>query len=133
MEAALKGAIVDTATGLTLRALPRIAKGVKRLLLGRRSINLDGNTLDTTLQLLLATQRAVGGGYLVSNEDVITARSRLDGLTASFKQDIKIAAVNGLSISGPAGPIPARHYRPDASRDGSGRPPAELLVFYRGG
>ena len=44
-----------------------------------------------------------------------------------MKQDIPVAAVTNLSIPGPAGPIPARHYRPV---DGDGEP---VLVFYHGG
>jgi hypothetical protein len=46
-----KAVIVNAATGVALRALPRIPASVQRLLLGRRSVILDGNTLDTTLQL----------------------------------------------------------------------------------
>jgi acetyl esterase len=95
-------------------------------MLGRRSITIDGNTLDTTLQLMLAAQRAAGLGGLVSSDDVATARSRLQILAASFKKDIPVAAVTNLSIPGPAGPIPARHYRP-------AEPGAPLLVFYHGG
>jgi acetyl esterase len=122
-----KGAIINTLAGLTLRALPRIPDPVKRLLLGRRSITIDGNTLDTTLQLMLAGQKAVGLGGLVADPDVAEARAQLRILAASFKQDIPVAAVTNLSIPGPAGSIPARHYVP-ANGDG-----APLLVFYHGG
>ncbi len=125
-ESRRRDALVNAAAGMTLRALPRIPDGVKRLLLGRRSITVDGNTLDTTLQLMLAGQRAVGIGGLVSSDDVVVARAQLRALTASFKQDIPVAAVTNLSIPGPAGGIPARHYRSAASC-------APLLVFYHGG
>jgi acetyl esterase len=121
-----RDAVVNAAAGATLRALPRIPNGVKRLLLGGRSITVDGNTLDTTLQLMLAGQRAAGIEGLVSSDDVDVSRSQLRTLTASFKQDIPVAAVTNLSIPGPAGPIPARHYRA-AETD------APLLVFYHGG
>jgi acetyl esterase len=124
-----KAVIVNAATGMTLRALPHIPDGVKRLLLGRRSVILDGNTLDTTLQLLLAAQNAVGNS-LMSSDDVVAERSRLEILTASFKQHIPVAAVTNLSIPGPAGVIPARHYRADANAGGA---PTTVLVFYHGG
>ena len=121
-----RDAIVNAAAGVTLRALPRIPNAVKRLLLGGRSVTVDGNTLDTTLQLMLAGQRALGIDGLVSSDDVHAARAQLRILTASFKQDIPVAAVTNVSIPGPAGPIRARHYR-------TAEPEAPLLVFYHGG
>jgi acetyl esterase len=125
--AAAKGPIVNAAAGLTLRSLPRIPNPVKRLLLGGRSITIDGNTLDTTLQLMLAGMSAVGLNALVASPDVDAARAQLRILAAGFKQDIPVAAVTNLSIPGPVGPIRARHYRPI---NGEGEP---LLVFYHGG
>jgi acetyl esterase len=122
-----KEAIVNAISGMTLRALPRIPDSVKRLLLGFRSITVDGNTLDTTLQLMLAAQHVAGiESGLVANDDVAAARAQLDFLAASYKQNIPVAAVTNLSIPGPAGPIPARHYRPAEGV-------APLLVFYHGG
>lgn len=121
-----RDAIVNAAAGVTLRALPRIPDAVKRLLLGRRSVTVDGHTLDTTLQLMLAGQRAAGMDGMVSSDDVVTTRSQLRTLAASFQQDIPVARVTNLSIPGPAGSIPARHY-------GTAEPDAPLLVFYHGG
>jgi acetyl esterase len=121
-----RDAIVNAATGVTVRALPLIPNAVKRLLLRRRSVTVDGNTLDTTLQLMLAGQRAAGIDRLVSSDDVAVARAQFRATTESLKQDIPVAAVTNLSIPGPAGPIPARHYRPT-------QPDAPLLVFFHGG
>src|SRR5919109_1013828 len=87
---ARKDAIVNTLGGVTLRGLPRIPDRVKRLLLGGRSITIDGNTLDTTLQLMLAGQKAVGIEGLVASPDVDTARTQLGILAASFKQHIPV-------------------------------------------
>jgi acetyl esterase len=115
------------AGGVTLRALPRIPDTVKRLLLGGRSVVIDGNTLDTTLQLMLAGQNVAGLGGLILSPDDVEARALIAMLTASFKQNISVASVTNLVIPGPEGPIPARHYRP---ADGDGEP---LLVFYHGG
>lgn len=121
-----KDAIVNKVAGMTLRGLPRIPDGVKRLLLGRHSITIDGNTLDTTLQLLLVGQTALGLNSLVASDDVAVARQHLSLLAASYNKNIPVAGVTNLSIPGPAGPIPARHYRPT---DGFG----PLLVFFHGG
>jgi acetyl esterase len=125
--AAAKGPLVNAAAGLTLRSLPRIPNPVKRLLLGGRSITIDGNTLDTTLQLMLVGMTVVGLNALVASPDVDAARAQLRILAASFKQDIPVAAVTNLAIPGPVGAIRARHYRPV---NGEGEP---LLVFYHGG
>ncbi len=61
--------------GPTLHAISRTPDKVKRLLLGGRSITIDGNTLDTTLQLMLATSRLSGRDGLFLSEDVAIARS----------------------------------------------------------
>jgi acetyl esterase len=124
---AAKGPVVNALTGLTLRGLPRIPNPVKRLLLGGRSVRIDGNTLDTTSQLMLAAQTAAGLNALIASPDVGAARTQLRIITASFKQNIPVARVTNLSIPGPVDPIRMRHYRPI---DGDGQP---LLVFCHGG
>jgi len=124
---AAKGPVVNALAGLTLRGLPRIPNPVKRVLLGGRSVTIDGNTLDTTLQVMLAGMTPVGLNALITSPDVVAARTQLKILAASFKHNIPVARVTNLSIPGPAGPIPARHYRP---ANGDGNP---LLVFYHGG
>src|SRR5690349_11572136 len=113
--------------GTTLRALPHIPHSVKRLLLGGRSVVIDGNTLDTTLQFMLFGQNRLGLGSLILDHDVPTARALLRMLTDAFKQDIPVASVTNLVIPSAAGGIRARHYRPV---DGDGAP---LVVFFHGG
>nr|WP_090281385.1 alpha/beta hydrolase [Mycolicibacterium komanii] len=115
------------AGGVTSRAIPRIPDAVKRLLLGGRSVVIDGNTLDTTMQLMLAGQKTAGLGGLMLSPDDVEARALLGMLAAAFKQNIPVASVTNLVIPGPDGPVPARHYRP---ADDDGEP---LLVFYHGG
>ncbi len=122
-----KEAVLNTLSSVTLRALPRIPNAVKRAMLGGRSVTIDGNTLDTTLQLMLVGMTAIGRNSLILSNDVDVARQKMRIVVAGFKQDIPVAAVTNLSIPGPAGPIPARHYRPV---DGDGEP---MLVFYHGG
>lgn len=119
-------ALVNAAAGVTLRALPRIPDGVKRLLLGGRRVSIDGNTLDTTLQLMLAGQKLTGIDGLVNADGVAAARGQLEALAVGFKQDIHVASMTDLSIPGPAGDIRARHYRP-VDDEGA------LLVFFHGG
>ncbi|ULE33164.1 alpha/beta hydrolase [Mycobacterium sp. IDR2000157661] len=118
--------VVNAAAGLTLRALPHIPKPVKRLLAGGRSVTIDGNTLDTTLQLMLTGQRMTGIDGLVNGDDVAAARGQLEALAAGFKKYIPVDAVTDLSIPGPAGDIRARHYRPVVGH-------GPLLVFFHGG
>ena len=124
-----KDVVINAAAGVTLRALPHIPDAVKRLMLGGRSITIDGNTLDTTLQLMLTLQRPTGIDGLAAGDDVIGSRARLEILAASFKQNIPVGKVTNLSIPGPAGPIPARHYSPK----GDFAAPPPMLVFYHGG
>jgi acetyl esterase len=127
-ERGAKGPFVNALAGFTLRNLSRTPNPVKRLLLGGRSITIDGNTLDTTLQLMLVGMSGVGLNALIASlDDVGAARAQLRILAASFKQEIPVAEVTNLSLPGTAGPIRARHYRPI---DGDGQP---LLVFYHGG
>lgn len=106
---AAKGPVVNALAGLTLRGLPRIPNPVKRLLLGGRSVTIDGNTLDTTLQLMLVGMTAVGLNALIASPDIGAARTQLRIIAASFKQNIPVARVTNLSIPGPVDPIRMRH------------------------
>jgi len=119
-------AAVNAASRVVLRTLPKIPKPVKRML-GRRSITIDGNTLDTTLQLMLAAQRSAGLDGLVASWDVSVARTQLRKLAAMIDGEIAVG-VKDMSIPGPAGTIRARHYVPVNTR---GTEP--LLVFLHGG
>jgi acetyl esterase len=101
--------------------------GIKRLLLGGRSVTIDGNTLDTTLQLVLAGQRLSGREGLILSEDVATARARLTAAVSRFPRVEVDVTVTELSLPGPGGEIPAVHIRP------SGGDGAPLLVYYHGG
>jgi acetyl esterase len=153
-------AMVNASSSVMLRMLPRIPDPLKRLLLGRRTVTVDGNTLDTTLQFMLAVQRAANVNGLVASSDVTVARSQLRKLSAFIAPDIAVG-VREVSIPGPAGQLRARHYLPvnargselvDSSRERSSEPvdssrerssePVDssrerssepLLVFFHGG
>jgi acetyl esterase len=119
--------VLNASSGVVLRLLPHLPDAVKRLLLGRRTVTIDGNTLDTTLQFMLAAQRSSGVNGLVASSDVTVARSQLRKLASMIDADITVG-VGNTSIPGPAGPIPVRHYTPV---NGVGSEP--LLVFFHGG
>jgi acetyl esterase len=120
-------AAVNAASRVVLRTLPKIPKPVKRLLTRRRSITIDGNTLDTTLQLMLAAQRSVGLDGLVASWDVSVARTQLVKLAAMVDAAIAVGVAD-ISVPGPAGDMRARHYVPVNT---VGTEP--LLVFFHGG
>lgn len=120
-------AVVNATTKLGVRVMPRLPDPVKRLLMGGRSITIDGNTLDPTAQLLLAAERAAGIDGLVVNDDPGATRAyRRESCLMLAGPEIPVG-VTELSIPGPAGAIGARHYRP------AGDEPTPLLVFYHGG
>lgn len=125
--------MVNAASSVLLPLLVRLPDRVKGLLLGGRTVTVDGNTLDVTLQFMLAAQRSSGVGGLVASSDVAAARTQLRKLASIIGPNIgpNIAVgVSDMSISGPAGPIGARHYSPvDTGAEG----PEPLLVFFHGG
>lgn len=144
-------AVLNASSRVMLRLLPHLPDAVKRLLLGRRTVTIDGNTLDTTLQFMLAAQRSAGVNGLVASSDVAVARAQLQKLSSMIDSGVAVDVKNG-SIPGPAGPLPVRRYTPadaaagergldgssrerssvlaDSSRERSSAP---LLVFFHGG
>ena len=117
---------MNAASEATLRAVPRIPDRLKRLMMGGRTVTIDGNTLDTTLQLVLNLQRFSGNEGLILSEDVATARTQLNIVAAQFPRVKADVTSTDVSLPGPAGKIRARHYR--SNEDG-----APLLVYYHGG
>ncbi len=114
---------------LGVKLIPRLPDSVKRLLSGGRAVTIDGNTLDPSLQMLLAAQKATGVRGLVVADDAIATRGNNSALTKTLaERDVRVAEIKSVSIPGPAGTILARHYRPPA-----GGPPAPLVAFYHGG
>ena len=97
-----------------------------RLLVGGRSLTVEGNTLDPMLYLLRIGQRATGVQGLVVG-DVNQTRTYVRS-TARAMGGIKSGVeVDDLTIPGPAGQIPVRRYRPVDSQG------APLLVYFHGG
>jgi acetyl esterase len=122
----LPGRWQRTASTVGVKVIPWIPDRLKRLLFGGRSITIDGNTLDPTLQLMLSGLRAFGIEGLVHDDDPAVSRTQMRELSLALPGPQVHVAVSEMSIPGPAGEILARHYRPAAE-------PAPLLVFYHGG
>ena len=121
------GRLQSVATKVGVKVIPWVPTRAVRLLAGGRSVTIDGNTLDPTLQLMLSGQRALGMDGLAVGDDVAASRALMRETCLGFAGPQVHVGVSDLSIPGPAGQIPARHYRPATAE------PAPLLVFYHGG
>ena len=121
------GLLHSVATNVGLKVIPWVPTRAKRLPSGGRSVTIDGNTLDPTLQLALSWLHAFGMNGLVLDQDVTTSRAQMREMSLGFTGPQVHVGVSDVSIPGPAGQIPARHYHPATTQ------PAPLLVFYHGG
>jgi acetyl esterase len=117
----------SVATSVGAKVIPWVPTRAVRLLAGGRSVTIDGNTLDPTLQLMLSGQRAMGIEGLAVDNDVAASRALMRESLLGFAGPQVHVGVSDLSIPGSAGQIPARYYRPVTAR------PTPLLVFYHGG
>lgn len=112
-----------------VKLIPRLPDVAKRLLSGGKSVTIDGNTLDPSLQMLLAAQRVAGVDGLVVADDRGPSRINFGALAQTLdEREVRVAEIRPVSIPGPAGVIPARHYRP-----ANGEAPAPLVVYFHGG
>jgi len=123
----LTSRLQGTITTVGVKAIPLIPPAVRRALVRARTVIIDGNTLDPTLQLTLAAQRAVGIDGLVVDDDVEASRAQMRESMTAMPGPLIHVEVEDLSFPGPAGDLRARHYRP---ANGGAAP---LLVFYHGG
>jgi len=119
--------VQNAATRVGVKVIPWVPTPVVRLLAGGRSVTIDGNTLDPTLQLMLSGQRTMGIQGLMLDYDVAASRRLMRETCLGFAGPQIHVGVSDVSIPGPAGPIPARHYHPPTAD------PAPLLVFFHGG
>ncbi len=110
-----------------IKVIPWIPAAAQRALVRGRSVIIDGNTLDPTLQLMLSGSRALGIDGLVVDDDPAVSRAQMRQTCIELPGPQIHVGVDDISLPGPAGEIRARHYRPP---DGGAAP---LLVFYHGG
>jgi acetyl esterase/lipase len=106
--------------------VPVLPERVKRLLSGGRSLVIEGNTLDPTLQVCMAGYRLAGITGMVIDDDVARSRAMFSNNLAALAGPRIPVDVAELTIPGPAGPLGVRHYR--AAGD-----PAPALVYFHGG
>jgi acetyl esterase len=121
-----RDAAVAAASRVSSAVMPAVPDAAKRLI--ARPVVIDGNTLDPTLQLALASLKMTGEANLTARDDVAYSRERVR-LTAQTldRNQVPVGAVTELTIPGPAGAITARHYRPEGTDVGP------LLMYLHGG
>jgi acetyl esterase/lipase len=98
-------------------------------LAGGRPVVRDGLTLDPSLQLLLRLTRRRATIRPVAALSPAAARRWISQEAAAASgPPIPVGSVTDLTIDGPDGPLPARHYTPDEPGG-----PHPLLLFLHGG
>ncbi|HEY0229423.1 MAG TPA: alpha/beta hydrolase, partial [Mycobacterium sp.] len=121
------GLVQDAVTNVGVKVIPWIPAPAKRALFRGRSVIIDGNTLDPTLQLMLSGMRMTGSQGLCVDRDVAASRAQMHDMLVGLPGPQIHVGVNNISLPGPAGQIAARHYRPVSGEA------TDLLVFYHGG
>ena len=119
-------AVTNTALRVGIKVMPMIPDWLKWRLAGGRRVCVDGNTLDATIQLILAAQRLTNTGGLGAADDPEYARALMRNSHVAMAARINVATTD-LTIPGPDGLLRTRHYRPAVAEA------APLLVFFHGG
>lgn len=117
--------LLKASTRVTPKLVPALPGPVKRALTGFRTVTVDGNTLDPTLQLFLAGLRLSGVPGIVVDDDVAVSRAVMHNTCVDLGGPVRRVDLATLSVPGPAGPIPVRHYRAGDT--------SSALVFFHGG
>jgi hypothetical protein len=95
-------AATNAALGVGLKVMPWIPPWLKRLLAGGKTVTIDGNTLDPTLQLILTAQRTTRTGGLSADGDPENARALMRSSHAVMNTQIAVPTTD-LTIPGPEG------------------------------
>jgi acetyl esterase len=119
--------VVLEATRASLKVMPRLPERAMPLLAGGRSLTVEGNVLDPMLYLLRTGQRLLGSDGLVVDDDLERTRSQSRTLAEAIGGADLGVEVTDLTVAGPGGSIPVRHYR---SAESAGAP---VVVFFHGG
>ncbi len=101
--------VTNAALRIGVKVMPWIPPWLKLLLAGGRKVTIDGNSLDATLQLMLAGQRHSGTGGLGAAEDVEVARALMRNSHVAMATHIDVRTTD-FTIPGPDGPLRTRHY-----------------------
>jgi acetyl esterase len=118
--------VTNAALRTAVKVIPWIPPWLKLLLAGGKWVTIDGNTLDTTLQLMRAAQRSTRTGSLSAANDPGVARALTRNSQAVMDTHIAVPTTD-FTIPGPDRPLRTRHYRPAVAEA------APVLVFFHGG
>ena len=121
--------LIDRIFFLVTGVVGLLSPRMQRRLAGGRPVEVDGNTLDPSIQLLLELRKRNGAKpwHAYTPEQArraFAAESRV----GAFRH-MPVGAVRDLTVDGGDGPIPARHYAPPAEVSGA----VPLLVYLHGG
>jgi acetyl esterase/lipase len=121
-------AVNNAASNLGSRALPLLPDQLKRQVIGRRAITIDGNRLDASLQIMLSAWKLMGVQGLTDGDVPSIMRENMRRTLSQLNYNpVAVNEVTDLAIPGTDGEISVRHYLPQQV----GRTP--LMVFYHGG
>jgi acetyl esterase len=124
MRLSLDGLNVTVQRGLA-RVVDAVPQGAVSRVVGT-SLDVDGQTLDPHLGLVLALEKRLHGRHDDATPEQRRASNRLAAKIAAGPP-LQVDSVTDLEIAGAAGRLRARHYAPEHP---SRRP---LLVFFHGG
>jgi acetyl esterase len=109
---------LDRVRGTAGRVLGRLPASWQVRLSGEPPVTVAGQTLDPTLQMLLALEPREGETPLTSGTpDAARARFRRDVLAVAGRPT-PVGLVRDLEVDGAAGPLPARRYSPADAEPG---------------
>ena len=129
MSSSYKLTPTDRVERAAARLMARLSPRTVRLLAGRPVV-VDGQTLDPQIQLVLKVGERRGLGAWKARGAEGTRREARRSALVTARPLPRVAAVDDLTVPGPAGPLPARRYTPPGP---SGDGPRPALVFFHGG
>ena len=95
--------VVNAALRIGVKVMPWIPLWLKRLLAGGKKVTIDGNTLDSTVQLILAAQRITRTGGLSAADDPEVARTLMRNSHSVMGAHVAVPTAD-LTIPGPDSP-----------------------------
>lgn len=113
--------------GHLARAIMALPRSLLVRLAGKPIVRGD-DVLDTQVQLAIALHRLTGKKQ-PHQQSVAVARAEFEGSAILLApSSAPLASIDDLTLAGPAGPLPARIYRPRGVAS-----PAPALVYFHGG
>jgi acetyl esterase len=120
---------IDWISFLVAGAVGLLSPRTQRRLAGGRAIEVDGQTLDPSVQLLLAMRRRMGTKPWHAQTPQDARRAMAAESRVAKVRPPAVDGVSDLEVDGGDGPLAARHYAPPATLGET--PP--LLVYFHGG